>query len=627
MPLPWRHRDHCGWNTSRPSGAWRTGPPGVGLFTEEFMEAADEAGILVIQEFPFGVSALRANRYVLDERFQEFYSQELNGMVRMTRNHASAVAYSMSSEMDFPSQTPASFEFFNQQLPAQTRALAPHALVIDCTGYLDTEDTAKGRRVTDFYASIIPTWLKEVLDETPVNNDSKHPSLLHEFNWWSCYPDAADKPRYRDTQRLPTWLDALVETARQSGQEHLIPNYRRNGLWLQALSRKDGIEYARRCPHVEGFIPWAMVDYHQYSEGLLDDFWLPKNVPAREFLKSANDTVVVLAEEGWRSFQAGSRARIPLGVSHYGEDDLTGSSLRWQASGGPLSVWGELPVRDLPNGQFTQAGSASLALPRAASGYKFELSVSLVRDGRTVNTNNWSFWAFPEASQEVRALAAAGGTAIQLRDSTLVRLGGVSPAPVPEGTGLVIADSMDAALCEAVTGGVDCLLFSHGAVIENTHLYCPGMPNFHELYRSIPWNSWPGNSGTVITRHPALRSFPHEGLCDLQFVWMIRGAIPMEFEPLRPYGVEPIIRAIDWYQTNRNNTYLLEFRVGNGRVLVTCLNVLSRLDEHIEARSFVECLLEYVRSAGFQPAATVPPEEFLRLFTARVEPEAESSGE
>jgi beta-galactosidase len=598
----------------------------VELFTEEFMEAADEAGILVIQEFPFGVSALRANRYVLDERFREFYARELDGMVRMTRNHASAVAYSMSSEMEFTNQTQASFEFFSQQLPTQTRGLAPHALVIDCTGYLDTEETAKGKRVTDFYASIIPTWLKEVLDETPVNNDGKHPSLLHEFNWWSCYPNPADKPKYRDTQMLPTWLDTLVETARQNGQEELIPTYRRNGLWLQALSRKDGVEYARRCPHVEGFILWAMIDYHQYSEGLLDDFWQPKDVSAREFLKSAGDTVILLAEEGRRSLTAGTRARLALAVSHYGEADQSGSTLRWQVKGGPLSEAGELPVRALPQGQLTRVGKASFALPKSACGYKLELQVSLVHDGQTINTNNWSFWAFPEAGQETHALGAPGSAGQLLDGGTFVRLGTAAGAAIPEGARLVVADSMDAALAQAVAAGADCLLFSHGAAIENPYLYYPGMPNFHKLFRCIPWNSGPGNSGTVITPHPALADFPHEGLCDLQFVWMVREAIPMEFEPLRPYGVTPIIRAIDWYRTNRNNAYLLEFRVGKGRVLVTCLNVLPRLEDHIEARSFVECLLRYVRGAGFQPTASVPGEEFLRLFRPKEEPKGEPNG-
>ena len=74
---------------------------------------------------------------------------------------------------------------------------------------------------------------------------------------------------------------------------------------MQALSRKDGLEYARRCPHVEGFILWSWIDFHQYAEGVLDDFWQPKNVSAKEFLKSVGDTVIVLAKEGNRALKMG----------------------------------------------------------------------------------------------------------------------------------------------------------------------------------------------------------------------------------------------------------------------------------------------------------------------------------
>ena len=50
--------------------------------------------------------------------------------------------------------------------------------------------------------------------------------LFHEWNWWSCYPDPNDKPKYKNTQLLPTWLDTLARHARQNGQEELLPIYR-----------------------------------------------------------------------------------------------------------------------------------------------------------------------------------------------------------------------------------------------------------------------------------------------------------------------------------------------------------------------------------------------------------------
>ena len=593
----------------------------VETWSQDFVEAADEAGIMLIQEMPFGVGPLRANRYKIDGKFQSFFSKELDGLVRQSRNHASVVIYSMSSELNFSEQSQESFNFFSRELTSQAKQLAPHALAIDCTGYIDYVKTPKGDRITDFYASIIPTWCKEVLDETEIKNDGRHPSLLHEWNWWSCYPDPNDKPKYKHTQMLPTWLDTLVATARTNGQEHLIPTYRKNSLWLQALSRKDGLEYARRCPRVEGYILWSWIDFHQYAEGVLDDFWQPKNVSVKEFLKSTGDTVVVLAKEGNRALHLGETARIPLAVSHYGEADLTGSVLNWKAvRDKKVFDRGELKLESMKYGELTQAGEAVVGLPSANESYKFDLLVSLEKNGKAVNANNWSFWAFTEVGPDVIAVAGTNNAGRLIGDRIFLRLKPANTAPIPAPVKLVLADDVDQALADYLKAGGRCLLFTQGAVIEQDKIYYPGMVNFYTLFRALPWNGGPGNAGSVITPHPALADFPCEEMCDLQFVWAIRGVVPMNFGPLRPFGVKPIIRMIDFYKNNANNAHLLEFRVGKGSVLVTSLNLLPNLEKKLDVRNLTAALMNYVLSDEFAPTAQVPEKEFLRLFSPRPKP-------
>lgn len=573
----------------------------VETLSPDFVEAADEAGIMVIQEFPFGVGPLRANRYTIEKPFRDYFFAELDGMVKENRNHPSVVAYSMSSELEYGNQTQESFNFFSRDLCRATKNLAPDALVIDCTGYLNGVKTGMGNRVTDFYASIIPTWCKEVLDETPIKTDLKHPTILHEFNWWSCYPDPLDKPKYRDTQMLASWFDTLVETAKANGQESLIPTYRRIGLRLQALCRKDGLEYARRCPHVEGYILWSLIDFHQYAEGLLDDFWEPKNVSAQEMLKSTGDTAIVLAKEGNRCLRVGERSSIPLAISHYGEDDLTGSVIKWKLTGGPVRKSGEIRVPALKQGEVTQTTPVELDLPKSSTAYHFELEVELRHKGEVINTNNWSFWAFPDAKAD---------------ESVVMQTGEKAGAEIPADSKFLVADRIDDKLVDWIDAGGSCLLFTKGSVIENTACYYQ-TTTFYPLFRCIPWNAGPGNSGTLIADHPALAAFPHDEMCDLQFIWMLRGTLPMEFGPLTKYGVTPIIRAIDWYRKNMNNANLLEFKVGKGRVLVTSLDVLSKTPDHIEARNLLKTLEDYARGPKFEPSATVPREEFTRLFSQR----------
>jgi hypothetical protein len=590
----------------------------VETMTPEYLEAADEAGILIIQEMPFGLSDLRAKRYTIDQPFRDFYSAELDGLVRWSRNHASVVAFSMSSELEFHNQTQESFDFFSSDLVRQTRRLAPHALVIDCTGYLNAEDTNKGKRDTDFYASICPTWMKKVLDETPMVTDRKHPMILHEYNWWSCYPDPADKARYEGMQLKSFWLDTLVRTARENGQEHLLPTYRKHSLWLQALCRKDGIEYARRNPDAEGYILWLLIDFAQYSEGLLDDFWQPKNVSPREFLKSNGDTVVLLAKEGNRCLITGDRQEIPLAISHYGAQPLRGCVLHWRVNvKGKPAQEGSIGVQDVACGTLEAAGSAQLDLQAVQSPCMLRLYVTLRQDGRRINTNDWSFWAFPEVDPAWRQPTSPAGRSTLANHGAFIRLADEATAAIPAGTRLILAESVDEPLAAFIAGGGRCLLLARGTAIENTAKYY-GDTTFYNVFRTIPWNAGTsGNSGTVIECHPSLAAFPHEQMCDLQFVWLFRDVLPMHFEPLRPYGVQPVIRMIDHHAANRNNAHLLEFKVGEGRVLATTLNLLANVEQRIEARSLLKCLVEYALSPEFWPTTSVPKEVLLKWFSLR----------
>lgn len=603
---------------------------------QDYIEACDEAGILVIQEMPFGLSTLRANRHTIDKRFRDYYASELEGLVRVSRNHASVLAYSMSSELSHGAQTQESFDFFNSgRLPERTRQLAPHALAIDCTGYVNSMETEKGTRNTDFYASVHPLWMKDVLDEADMKTDERVPMILHEYNWWSNYPNPEDRSKYAAAQLKPFWLDTLVDTAWKNGQSELIPLYHKNSLWLQALARKDGIEYARRNRLVEGYILWLLIDFGHWSEGLLDDFWNPKNVTPEEFSKSNGDTVILLAEEGNRCLEMGSPGRIPLAISHYGEDELADSTLKWKVTGVCGVQNGEMKVDSLTQGELTAVGDVEFEMPLDDKAYKCELETAFFHGDRRVNTNNWSFWAFPKADSALRSMTNADSVGHILPEGIFARLYGAKAKPIPPEAELVVASAVDAPLADYLESGGRCILFPHGAAIENTVPY-HGQSSFYPIYRTIPWNAGSsGNSGTVIAHHPAMEAFPHEGLCDLPFVSMLRGFLPMEFTPLRRHGVTPIIRGIDHYYSNRNNAYLLEFNVGEGKVLVCSMGVLKELKPNttsqanwgnaaafvpnrtIQAQYLLKCFVDYAQSGRFVPPATVPREEFLRLFRIR----------
>ena len=78
-----------------------------------------------------------------------------------------------------------------------------------------------------------------------------------------------------------------------------------------------------------------------------------------------------------------------------------------------------------------------------------------------------------------------------------------------------------------------------------------------------------------------------------------------------------MIRGIGWFRRNPNNAYLMEFKVGKGKVLACSLSVLQGCHQHIEARNLLDSLLRYAGENRFKPTSSVPAEEFLRLFSKR----------
>ena len=605
----------------------------VETMTEDFIEAADEVGIMVIHEIPSGVSELRANRNVIDQEFRDYYSRELEGQVIMTRNHPSIIAYSMSSEISFVSQTQESFDFFSKRLTGEAKQLAPNVLVIDCTGYENTLETSKGTRNTDFYASIHPRWLKLVLDESEMETDHKRPMLLHEYNWWSSYPDPLSRRKYETSQIKPFWLDTLEKTAWKNGQGELLSQYRKNSLWLQELCQKDGLEYARRNKTVQGFIFFLLIDYYRYNEGILDDFWNPKTPTAQaEFLRSNGDTVILLAKDGDRCLNMGKQ-QIPLIISNYAEENYPNSILKWKITGGPASLQGSIKIPELAYGEITSVGAADFDLPQSNKAYKIDLEVCLTDGDKVVNSNIWSFWAFPEVRPELQNVVKEESAGKTVENGIFLRLNSAKTAAIPPDANLVIANDVDDALVKYVEAGGKCLLFSRQVPIENTICYY-GTQTFYTLFRTVPWNGGDsGNSCTIIGLHPAMHDFPHEGRCDLQFLAMIDGVLPMHFEPLRKYGITPVIRVADHFLSNRNNAYMLEFKIGKGKVLATTLGVLENVKKDIskgswgsapavfganeskEAKYLLQCLVDYAQGQYFEPPVEIPSAEFQKWFS------------
>jgi hypothetical protein len=103
------------------------------------------------------------------------------------------------------------------------------------------------------------------------------------------------------------------------------------------------------------------------------------------------------------------------------------------------------------------------------------------------------------------------------------------------------------------------------------------------------------------SKHPAMRSMPSDGWCDLQFYSLIEGgrAVVLEEVPGKP---QPIVRCIDMPQRLWNKGYLFEAAVGEGKLLVSGFNFKHALRANDPAGPFLlDGLIRYGLGSEFAP--------------------------
>jgi beta-galactosidase len=69
----------------------------------------------------------------------------------------------------------------------------------------------------------------------------------------------------------------------------------------------------------------------------------------------------------------------------------------------------------------------------------------------------------------------------------------------------------------------------------------------------------------------------------------------------------------DWF-TNRRLALVLEAKVGEGRLLLTSIDLATGLDENVVARQLRRSLLDYMATDRFAPTAELTPTQVRSLL-------------
>lgn len=547
---------------------------------EEYLQAADELGMLVQIECPNNTTLLQWKE-----------------IVQFCKKHTSVVIYCCGNELLIDESYIDYLEKLSQVVHDETDALFSPQSALRGVEYhwIEPEQQKKTsdmpfkhhpmrikmlNQFSDVYNSYTLGYNSYFsYDSDPEKVDSfsdvyNKPRLSHEICIDGTYIDLGMEWRY-EKQRIGK--TALFSSVRKHLEEKgLIKNaavYYRNSCEWQRIIRKYCFENARLSKTLCGYDFLGPIDTHWhtfgYHVGMMNEFYELKHGETVRNVLMYNSADVILSNIGKkRNFFAGEALKAVFSVSHYGKGDITKGKLRIYVFCGERIVYNiNLENLEAANGELTHLYNLSYNLPKTETPQKLKLYA--VFESRDVFCENeWELYLFPKANacQCSKARIMYKFSKEELMD--LLKKG--------ESVVLLSAD---------------------------------GLKTLPTTYKIALAGRTSGNLATVIYDHPIVNDIPNDGFCGWQFAPLIENGSAVCFDDGIPF--DPIIEIVSSYKNIVRQSALFEYKALNGKLLVCTLN----LKENDSCACYLKYkLLKYAGGEAFAPKQTLSEKQLLAIF-------------
>lgn len=455
---------------------------------DEYLDAADEVGILVQPEAPVA--------YAMYMKIGgKLFEEEWPRIITAHRNHPCILDWCMGNE--FRHDDLADWMWLIRKSYHLAHKMDPTRPV----------NTSDGETIND------PTDFKGL--ETP-SSDTRKPACKHEYGDYCCsLPDFSLIERLKNSpiqpmtyRRAKAYLDAQhlgdVYPAILDSSFHMLRDAHKHYMEGARLSRP----MCMGADENVGYAYWLGVDFWDspegcWDEGVLNQFWEPKPV-VKDTIRQYNAPTVILTDvdTGHRTFYSDESKSASLIISHFGEEPLKDCTLRWRITDGDKTVdEGAFTGVNVEAGERKAICKVTIAAPKSAEPKALVLHASLEQKGRLVNENSWTFCAYPRAaSVEIPGVYSEvgplpGAKTLEPKDQ------------VPDDARLLITNHL------SYKRHARMLDSGKVAIILAQPDQFSGMSE-NPLADTYFLNSWGGAFGGIIKDHPVLREIPHGGRLD-----------------------------------------------------------------------------------------------------------------
>lgn len=413
------------------------------------------------------------------------------------------------------------------------------------------------------------------------------PWVTHEMGQWCVFPNLDETVKYTGAYKARNFeiFRDILEANDMDDQAH---DFLMASGYLQELCYKYDLERHMRTPQYAGFQLLALNDYSGQGSaivGVLDVLWGEKGYCDAASWRRFCSPVVPLAKIEKFVYRTSETLHADLLTTNYGPADLGGVTVGCvvRDDSGEVVKTFALGAKDIATGGNTELGSIDLALAGLPAPAHYSLELRVGAEG----CNDWDFWVYPD---QVEASAE----------------------------GIYVCSSLDDKAVETLRSGGDVLVLAPQGVSAGRGIQQQFLPVF--------WNtSWfmmkpPHTTGILLDEsHPLWRGFPTASHSDLQWWELVNQAPVMQFTDF-PQGFRPLVQSIDTWFLSRKIGSLFEARVLGGRLIMSTMDLEKDLGHRPAAAQMRAAILQYMHSADFNPAYSVPLEDVQGLFTRQYAP-------
>lgn len=406
------------------------------------------------------------------------------------------------------------------------------------------------------------------------------PIISHETGQFQTYPDYREMKKYTGVLH-PYNLEVFRRRLTAAGMLSQADDFHKaSGLWSVKLYKAD-IEMDLRTRNMAGFQLLDIQDYPGQGSafvGILDAFMESKGITTSEEWRQWCSPVVPLLEMKKFCFEDGEKIQAKVKVANYGGTSLYGKKLMWKIG----DAEGVMNIFTYDEGLI----DVGILDEEISADKPAKLNVSLNIEG-TEARNSYELWFYPKKALEKK--------------------------------GIIIARDLNQEVVKVLEKGgkvlwmPDSLPYTVGGLFQTDYWN-------YRMFKTICENNKkkvsPGTLGILTNpEHPIFKGFPTEMHTNWQWFPVIKESHPLVLDNFAK-DYRPIVQVIDNIERNHKLGLVMEWKVGAGKLLV-CMSDLEKASKYPEGKAFYQSVIDYMRSADFNPSAEITVDELKKKLAEK----------